>query len=150
MAVRLSASSAGRAILPRNCSLFLVLISVRCWVNPKGLVRLGGLGNFEAIQWPRRTQSNPRPSGLHHTASTTPRRTQSNPRPSGLHCTASTTILPRALKMDTPIINIGVIWLCFDTLFKAFYVDFNNHRNFSYLVTFPCRKYERIRDVWCH
>jgi hypothetical protein len=48
MAVRLSALRAGRT--PFSPGKFLVLISVRGWVDPKAIVRLKGLGNWK-IQW---------------------------------------------------------------------------------------------------
>jgi hypothetical protein len=44
MAVRMSALSAGRPLPPGR---FLVLISVRDWVDPRVIVRLGGLGQLK-------------------------------------------------------------------------------------------------------
>jgi hypothetical protein len=44
MAVRLSALSAGRPLPPGR---FLVVISVRRWVNPRAIVRLEGLGKLK-------------------------------------------------------------------------------------------------------
>jgi hypothetical protein len=58
--VRLSALRAGRPLTPGK---FLVLISVRGWVDSRAIVRLGGLGQLKKIQWPHR-ESHPRPSGL--------------------------------------------------------------------------------------
>jgi hypothetical protein len=66
MAVRLSALRAGSPLRPRR---FLALISVRGWVDPRTILRLEGLGKLKKIQWPHR-ESNPRPSGLWHSAST--------------------------------------------------------------------------------
>jgi hypothetical protein len=65
MAVRLSALCAGRPSPPGR---FLVLISVRGWGDPRAIVRLEGLSQLKS-QWPHR-ESNPRPSGLWHSAST--------------------------------------------------------------------------------
>jgi hypothetical protein len=59
MAVRLSALRAGRPLPPGR---FLVLISVRGWVDTRAIVRLEGYGQLK--------KSNPRPSGLWHSAST--------------------------------------------------------------------------------
>jgi hypothetical protein len=44
MAVRLSALRAGHPLHPGT---FLVLISVRSWVDPKAMVRLEGLGQLK-------------------------------------------------------------------------------------------------------
>jgi hypothetical protein len=44
MAVRLSAISSGRYLTPGR---FLVLISVRCWVDPRAIMRLEGLGKLK-------------------------------------------------------------------------------------------------------
>jgi hypothetical protein len=65
MAVRISALDAGRPLPPGR---FLVLVSVKGWVDPRSIVRLEGLGQMK-IQWSHR-ESNPRPSGLYHSAST--------------------------------------------------------------------------------
>jgi hypothetical protein len=52
MVVRLSALSAGNALLPRNIYiLFLVLISVRGSVNSRGLVRLEGFDKLKKKQF---------------------------------------------------------------------------------------------------
>jgi hypothetical protein len=46
MAVRLSALRAGRPLPPGR---FLVLISVRCWIDPRAIVRLEGLGQLKNL-----------------------------------------------------------------------------------------------------
>jgi hypothetical protein len=60
MAVMLSALRAGRHLPARR---FLVIISVRGWVDPRVIVQLDGLGRLKNTQWPHR-ESNPRPSDL--------------------------------------------------------------------------------------
>jgi hypothetical protein len=68
---RLSALRTHHTLLPRNIIIFMfvVLISVRGWVNPQGLVRMEGLGTLKkkSSHW----ESNPQPSGLEHSALTT-------------------------------------------------------------------------------
>jgi hypothetical protein len=64
--VRLSAWHTSRFLPPAR---FLVLISVRGWVDPRAIMRLEALGQLKIIQWPRR-ESNPRPSGSQHSALT--------------------------------------------------------------------------------
>jgi hypothetical protein len=64
MAVRLSALRTSRALLTRNIFLLLVPISFRGLVRPEGNV------NWKKIHSPHRV-SNPRPSGLWHSAYTT-------------------------------------------------------------------------------
>jgi hypothetical protein len=49
MAARLSARRTRRTLLPRS---FLVLISVKGWVNPREIVRLDGIKKWKKIQWP--------------------------------------------------------------------------------------------------
>jgi hypothetical protein len=56
------------ALLPLG--RFLVLISVRGWVDPRGRMRLEGLEQLK-INSPRR-ESNPQPSGLEHHAISEP------------------------------------------------------------------------------
>jgi hypothetical protein len=70
MSVRLSALRTRRNLLPRNIIIlmFLVLISVKRLSKPQGLVQPEGLGTFKNS--PHR-ESNPRPSGLYHSALTT-------------------------------------------------------------------------------
>jgi hypothetical protein len=63
--VRLSALRAGRPLPPGT---FLILISVRGWVDPRDTVRLEELGRFEKN--PPYRDSNPLPSGLLHSAAT--------------------------------------------------------------------------------
>jgi hypothetical protein len=63
--VNLSALRAGCSLPPGR---FLVLISVRGWVDPSARVRLEGLGQLEKN--PPHRDSNPRSSGLQHSAST--------------------------------------------------------------------------------
>jgi hypothetical protein len=63
MAMRLSAL---RAVPPGR---FLVLISVRGWVDPRTKEQLEGIGELKKIQWPHR-ESNLWPSSLSHSAST--------------------------------------------------------------------------------
>jgi hypothetical protein len=46
MTVKLSVLRAGCPLLPGK---FLVLISVRCWVDPRAIVRLEGLGQLKKI-----------------------------------------------------------------------------------------------------
>jgi hypothetical protein len=64
MVVRLSASRASRPLLP---VCFLVLISVRGWVDPRATVRLEGLGQMKNLA---HRESNLWPSGLRHSTST--------------------------------------------------------------------------------
>jgi hypothetical protein len=65
MALRLSALCAGHLL---HLGRFLVLISVRGWVDPRIIVWLKGLGQLK-IQWPHR-ELNPWSSSLYHSAST--------------------------------------------------------------------------------
>jgi hypothetical protein len=53
MVLRLSALRTRRNLLPRNIIilLFLVIISVRGWVNQRGLVRMGGLSEHNWENW---------------------------------------------------------------------------------------------------
>jgi hypothetical protein len=64
MALKLSALRAGRHLLSGG---FLVLISVSGWVDRRAIVRLEGLGQLKKSS---SSDSNPRPSGLQHSAST--------------------------------------------------------------------------------
>jgi hypothetical protein len=64
MAVRLSALHASRPLPPGR---FLVLISIRGWVNPRAIVQLEGLGKLKN---PTLQYSNLRPSSFWHSAST--------------------------------------------------------------------------------
>jgi hypothetical protein len=70
MAVKLSALRSGRALLRINIiCLLLVLVSVT-GSESQGLVRPEVLGKFKRIPSPH-PDSNPRPSGLWHSTSTT-------------------------------------------------------------------------------
>jgi hypothetical protein len=64
MAVSLSTLRAGSPLPPGR---FLVLVSVRSWVDPRAILQLEGLSR--EIQWPHR-ESNPLPSGLQHSVIT--------------------------------------------------------------------------------
>jgi hypothetical protein len=65
MAARLSALCASRFLPPGG---FLVLTSVRGWVDPRAIVRLEGLGKLKEIHLIR--DSNRRPSSVWHSTST--------------------------------------------------------------------------------
>jgi hypothetical protein len=66
MTVRLSALCTSHPLPPGR---FLVLISVRGWVDPMAIVQLEVLGKLKKIQWPHR-ELNLQPSRFYQSAST--------------------------------------------------------------------------------
>jgi hypothetical protein len=67
MAVQLSALRTSRTLLPRNIIILMLLVLIRL-SKPQGLMQSEGLGKFKNSP---HGVSNPRPSGLQHSALTT-------------------------------------------------------------------------------